>query len=195
MMLLVDEPALVEYWLDRQLAHACDILDRFLAITGPCIEAIQMNDDFGAQTALQISPAIYRRIFKPRQKRWIEFVKRRTAAKVFIHCDGAIEEILPDFIDVGIDVLNPVQTSAAGMDPAKLKRNYGRDLVFWGGGVETQTTLPFGTLADIRREVNEHLRILGPDGGFVFATIHNIQPDIPPEKILAVFDTVAAFNG
>jgi uroporphyrinogen decarboxylase len=195
MMLLVDEPELVEYWLDRQLAHACDILDRFLAIAGPHIEAIQLNDDFGAQTALQISPAVYRRLFKPRQKQWIEFVKRRTAAKVFIHCDGAIAEIVPDFIEVGIDVLNPVQTSAAGMDPVRLKREYGRDLAFWGGGVETQTTLPFGTVADIRREVTEHLRILAPGGGHVFATIHNIQPDIPPEKILAVFDTVAAFRG
>lgn len=195
MLLLVDDPALVERWLDRQLEHACGILDRYLAIAGPCVEAVQMNDDFGAQTALQIDPAIYRRIFKPRQKRWIEFVKRRTQAKVFLHCDGAIRDILPDFIEIGIDALNPLQTNAAGMEPASLKREFGRDIAFWGGGVETQTTLPFGTVEDVRREVRERLALLTPGGGFVFATIHNIQPDIPPEKVLAVFDTVREWRG
>jgi uroporphyrinogen decarboxylase len=116
-------------------------------------------------------------------------VKARTEAKVFIHCDGAIEEILPDFIEIGIDILNPLQTSAKGMDPKKIKARFGKDLCFWGGGVETQTTLPFGTLEQIRREVRDRVALLSEGGGFVFGTIHNIQPDIPPEKILAVFDT------
>jgi uroporphyrinogen decarboxylase len=110
---------------------------------------------------------------------------------VFIHCDGAIEEILPDFIEIGIDVLNPLQTSAKGMDPTRIKQKYGRDLAFWGGGVETQTTLPFGTVEDVRREVRERVKLLGAGGGYVFATIHNIQADIPPEKILAIYDTVS----
>ncbi len=190
MMLLAAERDLVEHWLDAKLAHDLAILERFLAVAGPYIEGIQMNDDFGAQNALQISPRTYREVFKPRQRRWIEFVKARTRAKVFIHCDGAIEEILPDFIEIGIDVLNPLQTSARGMDPALIKRRYGRDLAFWGGGVDTQTTLPHGSLDDIRREVRERVELLGAGGGYVFAPIHNIQPDIAPEKVLAVFDTV-----
>jgi len=194
MMTLIDDPGLIEYWLDKMLAHDLVILEQFLAIAGPYIEAIQMNDDFGAQDSLQIAPSVYREIFKPRQKKWIEFVKARTNAKVFIHCDGAVEEIIPDFIEIGIDILNPLQTSAKGMEPGKIKAKYGRDLSFWGGGVETQSTLPFGTVKDIKLEVRERLKLLGKGGGFVFGTIHNIQPDIPPEKILAVFDTAAEFG-
>jgi uroporphyrinogen decarboxylase len=191
MMMLASERVLVEHWLDAKLEHDFAILDPFLAVAGGAIEAIQMNDDFGAQDALQISPQLYRELFKPRQRQWIEFVKARTEAKVFLHCDGAIESIIPDFIEIGIDILNPLQTSARGMDPARLKREYGRDLAFWGGGVETQTTLPFGTLDGIRREVRERVELLGQGGGHVFATIHNIQPDIPPEKIMAIYETVA----
>lgn len=189
MMLLVDDTDLLAYWLDRMLEHDFEILERFLSIAGDSIEVIQMNDDFGAQDGLQIAPGLYRELFKPRQKQWIEFVKARTEAKVFIHCDGAIEEILPDFIEIGIDVLNPLQTSARGMDPKKIKTKFGKDLCFWGGGVETQTTLPFGTVDEIRHEVRDRVALLSEGGGFVFGTIHNIQPDIPPEKILAVFDT------
>jgi uroporphyrinogen decarboxylase len=181
---------LMEYWLDAQLAHSFSILDKFLAIAGPYLDVIQTNDDYGAQDALQIRPGMYREIFKPRQKKWIEFVKARTKAKVFIHCDGAIEEILPDFIEIGIDVLNPLQTSARGMDPVKIKRKFGKDLAFWGGDVETQTTLPFGSLDDVRREVRSRVALLGQGGGHVAATIHNIQPDIPSEKIIAVFDAI-----
>jgi len=128
-------------------------------------------------------------MFKPRQKKWIEFVKARTAAKIFIHCDGAVEELLPDFIEIGIDILNPLQTNAKGMEPDKIKKTYGTDLSFWGGGSETQTTLPFGTIDEIKAEVAGRVRLLGSGGGYVFGTIHNIQADISPEKILAVFDT------
>jgi len=191
MMKLATDRDLIEHWLDAKLAHDLAILEKFLAIAGPFIEGIQMNDDFGAQKALQISPRLYRELFKPRQRKWIEFVKARTRAKVFIHCDGAIEDILPDFVEIGIDVLNPLQTSAKGMDPQRIKQKYGRDLAFWGGGVETQTTLPFGSVADVRREVRERVKLLGAGGGYVFATIHNIQADIPPEKVLAIYDTVS----
>lgn len=194
MMLLAADRDLVEYWLDTKLDHDIKILEQFLAVAGPYIEGIQMNDDFGAQNALQISPQLYREVFKPRHRKWIEFVKARTRAKVFIHCDGAIGEILPDFIEVGIDVLNPIQTSAKGMDPEYIKKTYGKDLAFWGGGVDTQTTLPFGSIYDVRREARERVQLLGEGGGFVFSTIHNIQADIPAEKIMAVFTTAAEFG-
>ncbi|MCP4451209.1 MAG: methyltransferase, partial [Planctomycetes bacterium] len=189
MMNLVLKRDLMEYWLDRLLAHDLEILDKYLAIAGPYLSVIQLNDDFGAQDALQVSPTMYREMFKPRQKKWIEFVRARTDAKVFLHCDGAIEELLPDFVEIGIDILNPLQTNARGMDPEKIKRKYGRNLCFWGAGVETQTTLPFGTLDQIKAEVRERVDLLSQGSGYVFGTIHNIQADITPEKILAVFDT------
>ena len=188
MELLLMERELVERWLNRMLENDMHILERFLAIAGPYIQLIQLNDDFGAQDRMQISPKIYREVFKPRQKKWIDFVKARTDARIFIHSDGAIAPIIPDFIEIGIDVLNPLQTSAKGMEPGRIKDLYGDRLSFWGGGVETQTTLPFGTIDEIKREVRERISLLGRDGGYVFATIHNIQPDIPPEKILAVYD-------
>ncbi len=194
MLMLLEEPALVERWLDRLLEHDFDILGQYLALAGPHLDVIQLNDDFGAQNALQISPETYRRLFKPRQRRWIEFVKARTKAKVFIHCDGAVSEILRDFIEIGIDILNPLQTSARGMAAAKIKAEFGKDLAFWGGGIDTQLSLPFRSVAEIRSEVRENIRVLGEGGGFVFATVHNIQPDIPPEKVLAVFESAVAMG-
>ena len=120
---------------------------------------------------------------------WISSVRQRCNAKIFLHCDGAISEIMDDLIEVGVEILNPVQSGAKGMEPERLKRRYGERLSFWGGGVETQTTLPFGSVDEVRKEVEERIRLFGQGGGYVFATIHNIQSDISPEKITAVFDT------
>ena len=189
MMNLCLKRDMMEHWLDKLLEHDLQILDEFLSLAGPYISAIQINDDFGGQDALQISPVLYRDMFKPRQKKWIEFAKARTEAKIFLHCDGAVEELLPDFIEIGIDILNPLQTSAKGMDPEKIKRTYGKNLSFWGAGVETQSTLPFGTVDQIKQEVRGRVELLGQDGGYVFGTIHNIQADITPESILAVYET------
>lgn len=180
---------LMEHWLDRALEHHLNTLETFLAVAGPYIAAIQMNDDFGAQEAPLISPAMYREMFKPRQRAWIEFVRARTDAKIFLHCDGAVGDLVDDFIDIGIEILNPLQTGARDMEPDKLKKRYGDRLAFWGGGIDTQKTLPFGSIDEITREAEERIRILAPGGGFVFATIHNIQADITPEKIMALFDT------
>ncbi|MCD6257924.1 methyltransferase, partial [Candidatus Aerophobetes bacterium] len=107
----------------------------------------------------------------------------------FLHSDGAIKEIIPDLIEIGVDIINPVQTSAKGMDPEKLKREFGKYITFWGGGIDTQTTLPFGSLEDIKKQVKERIKIFAPGGGYVFCPIHNIQADIPPEKIVAAFET------
>lgn len=185
--LLATEPELMAHFLDVKLAHDLAILDRFLGVVGPFVEVVTMYDDLGAQDRLQISPTLYRRLLKPRQAAWIAKAKSLTRAKVFLHCDGAIAPIIPDLIDIGLDILNPLQTSAKGMDPAWLKQEYGTRLSFWGGGVETQTTLPFGTCDDIRREVASRRELLGAGGGYVFATVHNIQPDITPDRIRAVF--------
>jgi uroporphyrinogen decarboxylase len=118
-------------------------------------------------------------------------VKSRTDAKVFYHCCGAIRDFIPDFIEIGVDILNPVQVSAAGMDTADLKKRFGNDISFWGGGCDTQRILPFGTPDEIREEVRRRIGVLAEGGGFVFSTVHNIQNEVPPENIIAMFE---AFN-
>jgi hypothetical protein len=146
--------------------------------------------DFGMQTGPLISPKTYRQLFKPFHKAINDWVHEHTAWKVFMHCCGSVVDLLPDFIEAGFDILNPVQTSAAGMDPQALKDRFGDQIVFWGGGVDTQHTLPFGTPDEVRREVRERIRIFGQRGGFVFATIHNIQARTPVENLLALFETL-----
>jgi uroporphyrinogen decarboxylase len=195
LMNFVLKPDLMHHWLDRVLEHHLGTLERFLPLAGPYISAIQMNDDLGAQDNLLISPEVFRSFLKPRMAAWISFVRQRCEAKIFLHCDGAISEIMDDLIEIGVQILNPVQTGARGMEPQKLKKRYGDRLCFWGGGVETQTTLPFGSVEEVEKQVEERVRLFGPGGGYVFATIHNIQADISPEKIRAVFDTVRRAGG
>lgn len=180
---------MMEYWLDTLLKHHLAILEKFLELTGMYISAIQMNDDFGAQDNMLIPPALYRELIKPRQAEWIALVRKHSDAKIFLHCDGAIADILDDLIEIEIDILNPLQSGARGMDPGDIKRRYGNRLSFWGGGIDTQSTLPFGSIEEIQSEIASRISLLGKGGGYVFATIHNIQPDISPEKILAVFET------
>ena len=120
---------------------------------------------------------------------------RHTSWKTFIHSCGAVAELIPDFIEAGFDILNPVQTSAAGMDPGRLKREFGDRLVFWGGGIDTQRTLPFGTPEEVRREVRERIRTFAPGGGFVFAPVHNVQAAIPVQNLLALFDAFREYRG
>jgi uroporphyrinogen-III decarboxylase len=143
--------------------------------------------DFGTQRGLFCSLDTYRSLYKPYQKAINDKIHSLTNWKVFMHCCGSIRELIPDIIDAGFDILNPVQTSAAGMDASELKREFGNDLVFWGGGVDTQTILPFGTPEDVYREVMGKVEIFNEDGGYVFTSIHNIQGNVPLENILAVF--------
>jgi hypothetical protein len=145
--------------------------------------------DFGAQNSLFISRQSYRDLYKPFHKAVNDWLHKHTAWKNFIHSCGSVVDLIPDFIEAGFDILNPVQTAAAGMDPKGLKERFGDQIVFWGGGVDTQKTLPFGTPEEVRREVRERVEIFGRGGGFVFAGIHNIQAGIPPENLLALFET------
>ena len=148
--------------------------------------------DFGMQTGPFISPQTYRELYQPFHKRVNDWVHRHTAWKTFTHTCGSVVELLPDFIDAGFDILNPVQCSAKGMDPRQLKARFGDGIVFWGGGVDTQHTLPFGTPQQVRAEVAERIAIFAPGGGFVFNTIHNVQAQIPVENLLALYETVRA---
>jgi len=144
--------------------------------------------DFGAQNNLFISEQSYRDLYKPFHKTVNDWLHKNTSWKTFIHSCGSIVKLIPDFIEAGFDILNPVQTAAAGMDPRDLKERFGEQIVFWGGGVDTQKTLPFGTPEEVRREVRERVEILGRGGGFVFAGIHNIQAGVPVENLLSLFE-------
>ena len=146
--------------------------------------------DFGTQTGLLISPKTYEELYKPFHKRINDCIHKKTKWKIFIHSCGAVKELIPDFIDVGFDIFNPVQSSAAGIDPAELKKKFGRDLVFWGGGIDTQNVLPFGTPDEVYKQAVERIRILNNPPGFVFSATGNIQTGTPIENILAVFKAV-----
>jgi len=152
--------------------------------------AFTTGTDFGTQSGPFISPQAYRDLFMPFHKTVNEYIHKHTNWKVFIHSCGAVYDLIPYFIEAGFDILNPVQCSAAGMNPKRLKKEFGRDLVFWGGGVDTQNTLPFGTPGEVYKEVRERINIFGNDSGFVFNAIHNIQANVPVENMLALFRAI-----
>ncbi|MBC7249512.1 MAG: methyltransferase [Anaerolineae bacterium] len=191
---LASEPDWLEDFLERITEMWMDSLARYLDAVGDYIQVIQFGDDLGGQQRLLISPAMYRRLFKPRHRRMYEYVHAHSDCAVFLHSCGAIYELIPDLIEAGVDILNPVQTSAAGMDPARLKGEFGDRLVFWGGGCHTQYVLPRGTPAEVAADVRERLRVFAPGGGYVFAAIHNILPEIPPENVVTMFDAVRGWS-
>jgi uroporphyrinogen-III decarboxylase len=146
--------------------------------------------DFGMQTGPFISPKTYRALYQPFHKRVNDWVHTHTSWKTFMHSCGSVMALIPDFIESGFDILNPVQCSAALMEPSELKGRFGDHITFWGGGVDTQRTLPFGTADEVRAEVHERIQVFGPGGGFVFNAIHNVQPNSPVENLLALFETL-----
>ena len=183
-----------EAFLDRLTCTIITAQELFLAEVGDLIDVHFTADDLGGQTGPLISPSVYRRLIKPRWAQIIEAIKRKTKAKIFYHGCGAIGTFLPDLIEIGVDILNPVQVSAAGMDTAGLKREYGRYLSFWGGGCDTQRVLPTGTPEDVREEVRRRICDLAPGGGFVFNPVHNVQPHVPPANVVAVFQAARTFG-
>jgi uroporphyrinogen decarboxylase len=155
------------------------------------IDVISEADDYGTQTSLLISPRMFRRQIKPRLQTLFARIKQLAPnARLFFHSCGSVRPLLPDFIELGVDILNPVHVSATGMEPAALKRDFGRDLVFWGGGVDTQDVLPHGTPAQVKDDVRRNVQALAPGGGFVFNTVHNIQADVPPRNIVAMWEAM-----
>lgn len=183
---------------EQQCEIALQNLERFHQAVGERISAIFVSGtDFGGQHSLLISPRAYRRLFKPFHTRLNDWIHSRTGWKTFLHTDGAVRSLLPDLVEAGFDILNPVQWTASGMDPAELKQSFGRELVFWGAGVDTQHTLPFGKTQDIYDEIRAHMEVFKPGGGFIFAGVHNIQAGVPVENLLALFNayrTSAAYT-
>ena len=178
--------ALMRRITDLKLAYWERVLDE----VGPDIDIAAEADDLGAQHAPLFSPQAYRDIVKPLHREIIELIKSRSRAKFFLHSCGAISELIPDLIDIGVDALNPVQVSAEGMETAELKARFGRDITFWGGTVDSQRTLARGTPEEVKAEAVRRIEELKPGGGFVIASVHNMQAQVPVENILAFWDAV-----
>ena len=194
LMDIIDNPKKVSALLDKLLEMHLENLEKLLPAVDGYVQIIQMGDDFGTQLTLEISPKIYREVFKPRQRLIFEAVKKHSSLHLFLHSCGSIVDILPDLIEIGVEIINPVQTSARGMDPEKLKQEFGKDLTFWGGGCDTQRVLPLASPREIEEHVKERIDILAPGGGFVFTQVHNIMPHVPPQNILAMYDAVKKFR-
>ncbi len=159
------------------------------------VDVVSEADDYGSQESQLIAPDQFRTIFKPHLKRLIKEIKKAAPeAFIFFHSCGNVRPIIPDFIEIGVDILNPVHITANGMEPEQLKKDFGNDITFWGGGIETQEVLPFGTPGQIKDQVKKNLDVLAPGGGFVFNTIHNIQSEVPPENIMAMWNTLEEFG-
>jgi uroporphyrinogen decarboxylase len=179
----------------RKITDHCKVLmDNFLKQCGDLIDIIKIGDDLGSQTGLLISPKMYRQLLKPFHAEFIEFIKERTDAKVFFHTDGDVMDLVGDFIEIGVDILNPIQTSAGRMSNLpELKRRYGQDITFCGA-IDTHHILPHGTPEEVRQEVKRVIDILGPGGGYMVASVHTIMNDVPAENILAMVDAVEEFG-
>jgi uroporphyrinogen decarboxylase len=180
--------------MDRVLEMQLKYLEKGLSVVGDVIDVAQIADDVAGQYSLLISPRSYRRLLKPLHKQLCDYIHSHSNAKVFMHSCGAIRDILPDLIEIGVDIINPVQVSAARMDSAELKREFGKDIVFWGGGVDTQRVLGTGTPDEVRAEVKRRVEDFKPGGGFVFNTVHNIQGNVPAENLIAMWEAVREYG-
>ncbi len=192
---LVADPEFADELMDRITETLISAYSHMLDQVGPYVQVVSVCDDLATQLGPMISPELYRRRIKPQQKRLVEAIKKRTNAKILYHGCGATRDFLPDLIDIGIDIINPVQVTARGMqDTAELKHTFGKDLSFWGGICDTQYVLPFGTPEQVREETRRRLDDLMPGGGFVAAPIHNIQDGVPPQNVLAMFATIHEYG-
>jgi len=194
LMDLVAEPAKVEALLDSLMEQHLAMLEKTCAAVGDVVDIIRFGDDLGANNGPLMSPATYRTLFKPRHTQLCAYVHKHTRMKTFLHSCGSIRALMPVLIEAGFDIINPVQTTCKGMDPAGLKADFGRDICFWGGGCDTKTVLPQGTPAEVKEHVKNRLDIFMPDGGFVFNPVHNILPEVPPENIVAMFEAVEEWS-
>jgi uroporphyrinogen decarboxylase len=192
-LLLAGEPRRAHAFLDRAVALHLANLERFLGAVGPYIDVVLFGDDLGMQCGPQISPRMYREFFFPRQQlMWRRVRELAPQVRIMLHCCGGVRELLPGLIEAGLDAINPVQITCKGMDPAGLKRDFGAQLTFWGGGCNTQEVLSRATPAQVRDHVRRLADIWRPGGGWVFQQVHNILADAPPENIVAMYEGLGA---
>lgn len=187
---LILEPDLLDALMDALLEIRMEIARRALAEVGDLIDVVSCSDDIADQRGPIMSPKLYQKFIKPRHRRYFDLLRASTSATILYHSCGAVSTLIPDFIDLGIPFINPVQVSAAGMDTARLKCEYGDQIGFWGA-VDTMHVLPFGTADKVRAETQRRIRDLGTGGGYVLAAVHNIQPDVPPQNIVAMCEAAS----
>ena len=194
LMDLLAEPEEVEALLEALMEVHLSTLKNVCAAVGDIADLCRFGDDLGTDTGPFMAPDTYRSLFKRHHATLCDYVHRHSSMRTFLHSCGSIHALLPDLIEAGFDVINPVQTACRDMEPERLKRDFGRDITFWGGGVDTRAVLNHGSVADVRRDVLERLDVFSRGGGFVFNTVHNILPDVPPENIVAMFEAIEEFN-
>jgi len=191
---MLEQPEFCEAMLDRTLAFWLDWFDAFLKEVGDVVDVIMIGDDLAGQTGPLFQPDFYRRVVKPRHKELVQFIKSRTSAKIWYHTCGACRDYIPDLLGNGIDALNPVQISAADMEPNQLQAEFGDRLVFWGGAIDSQHVLPQADPATIREHVRRNIEAFKSGGGYVFNNVHNIQAGVPAENVLAMYDAAYEFG-
>ena len=191
---LMTEPEFCEAMLDRTLKFWMDWFRAFLDEVGDVVDVIMIGDDLAGQQGPLFRPALYRQIVKPRHKRLVQYIRSRTKAKIWYHTCGNCTEYIPDLIDNGVDILNPVQISAANMDPRRLKDEFGRRMCFWGGAIDAQRVLPTASSDQVRQHVRRNIEILKKGGGYVFNNVHNIQAGVPAENIVAMYDAAYEYG-
>jgi uroporphyrinogen decarboxylase len=193
---LAVNPDWVAYMVDRMVEFKMAYWERALQEVGDLVDVVLEFDDMAGQQTLLFSPATYRRVIKPRHQRLFARIHELApTAKLFLHSCGAIRPLIPDLIDIGVNILNPVQISAAGMNLRELKRDFGRDIVFWGGGVDTQGVLGTATPQQVRVHVRANIEALAPGGGFIFAPVHDVQANVPPENLVAMWEAWKGYGG
>jgi uroporphyrinogen decarboxylase len=189
LMDLMTNRAFAEALLDRLVEANIRRFERYASTVGRYVDVVHFEDDLGMQDRPLLRPQLYRDAVKPYHAKLFAYARASTDAYLLFHTDGAVAAFMADFVEMGIDAVNPVQVSAAGMDTRELKREFGREVTFWGGGCDSQTVLPLGTPGEVADEVKRRMDDLSPGGGFVFSPIHNVQADVPVENVVAMFDT------
>jgi uroporphyrinogen decarboxylase len=188
------DPDFARALLEKNAVYCKQLMGHFLEELGENVDIIKIGDDLGTQKSLMISPQMYREILKPVHADFIAFIKARTRAKIFFHSDGDVAPLIEDFIEIGVDILNPIQTSAGSMsDLPLLKKRFGNNIVFCGG-IDTHRLLPYGSIEEVRQEVRRVIQILGPGGGCMIGAVHTVMNDVPPENVLAMVDAVEEFG-
>lgn len=195
LMDLVLEPVEVEKLLDALMESHLVTLEKVCRTVGDVVDILRFGDDLGTDQGPFMAPEIYRKLFKPRHKILCDYVKKHGKMHTFLHTCGSIYKLIPDLIEAGYDIINPVQTNSRDMEPERLKQEFGKDLTFWGGGADTRNILNRAKPEEVKAHVKKRLEIFSKDGGFVFNTVHNILPDVPPENVLAMFEAIEEFGG
>lgn len=194
-MSIITRQSYIQELFSRQTDIALENLRLYREAVGDKVVAVYLcGADFGTQNSQFCSKDLFREMYMPYYQKMTTWIHQNTSWKVFKHSCGAVEPLIGSFVEAGFDILNPVQCSAANMDPSLLKKNYGNDIVFWGGGVDTQRTLPFGTIEEVERQVQDLLKIFKPNGGFIFSAVHNIQAGVPAENVIAMIETFRQYR-